>query len=153
MQLLCHSDHRSCFLREGNREERIPTLILDPAVISMYPLRASSAASTSQLRSVVRPFCTCPVRFTERSRNTIRNRNPNMATKFLRTSKPLKASYPPTELHIAVKDMSAITSRPTLINEDTCRDLVRAWGIDKIHDAVIIEPYAGTAPLRSLFRR
>jgi hypothetical protein len=52
-------------------------------------------------------------------------------------------SQPETELFAALAGKSAINHRPTLINEDSCRDLVRAWGIDKMHDAVVLEPYAG----------
>jgi len=50
---------------------------------------------------------------------------------------------PETELFAALEGKAAINHRPSLINEDSCRDLVRAWGIDKMHDAVILEPYAG----------
>lgn len=32
-----------------------------------------------------------------------------------------------------------------MINEDTARDLVREWGVDKMHDAVIVEPWAGAS--------
>ena len=52
-------------------------------------------------------------------------------------------SQPETELFAALRGKSAINHRPSLINEDSCRDLVRAWGIDKMHDAVVLEPYAG----------
>lgn len=50
---------------------------------------------------------------------------------------------PESGLFAAVAGKTAINHRPTLINQDSCRDLVRAWGIDKMHDVVVLEPYAG----------
>ena len=38
----------------------------------------------------------------------------------------------------------AIRARPTLINEESCRDLVRAWGVDRMKDVTVIDTYAGT---------
>lgn len=36
-----------------------------------------------------------------------------------------------------------IVHRPTLVNEDSARDLVRAWGIDKMHDVTVMDVYSG----------
>lgn len=62
---------------------------------------------------------------------------------LVRQPKKLPATYPQTELFRMLQSLSAITRRPTLINEDSARQLVRAWGIDKMHDVTVIDAYAG----------
>jgi transcription factor 1 len=77
--------------------------------------------------------------------------NPNSSGSIKRGNKPLNSNLPQTELFLNLVNVNAITSRPTIINEDSARDLVRAWGIDKMHDPVIIEPYAGTSIIHSSY--
>lgn len=49
-----------------------------------------------------------------------------------------------TELLKSLAATPAIRARPTLINEESCRDLVRAWGVDRMKDVTVIDTYAGT---------
>ena len=99
----------------------------------------NAIASTSRLP--LRPFCTCSPRLAGIPKG--RNRNPNTTSTFLRQAKPLNPNYPKTELHLALKDTTAITARPVLINETSCREIVKAWGVDKMEDVTIIEAYSG----------
>lgn len=71
--------------------------------------------------------------------------NPKTWTKS--SDKPLAASLPQTELFHNLRNITPITNRPVLINEDSCRDLIRGMGLDKIHDLVVIEPYSGPGGL------
>lgn len=102
--------------------------------------------STSQR---ARLFCSCAPVLAKRTadsavpsyvpkpgrKNAAKNPRPSLSPKM----------YPDTELFQALKGegITAINHRPTLVNEDSCRDLVRAWGVDKMHDVTVIEPYAG----------
>ena len=98
------------------------------------------SASRSQLRS----FCTCSTqRAISRAPAKVHQKPPKQA-------KPLKPinlapGIPRTELFVSLAEAgtAAISRRPTLVNEDAARDLVREWGIDKMHDAVVVEPFAG----------
>lgn len=45
------------------------------------------------------------------------------------------------------KRVAPISRRPVISDVDYARDVVRAWGVDKLHDAVVIEPYAGAGAL------
>lgn len=90
------------------------------------------------LPSTARLFCTSA------QAEAAARRSPNTTTGHIRKSaKVLSPHLPQTELFHELHNMGAITSRPTLINEDSARDLVRAWGVDKMHDVVVLEPYAG----------
>ncbi|KAM0748365.1 S-adenosyl-L-methionine-dependent methyltransferase [Meredithblackwellia eburnea MCA 4105] len=44
-------------------------------------------------------------------------------------------------------ELPAVSRRVTLTDPDAARDLVREWGIDKMHDAIVVEPYAGPGGL------
>jgi len=59
--------------------------------------------------------------------------------------KPLPSSLgEQTEWLKSLAATPAIRARPTLINEESCRDLVRAWGVDRMKDVTVIDTYAGT---------
>ena len=63
--------------------------------------------------------------------------------KQARLTSEIYDALPPGELRDAAKKAVPISGRPSLINMDTARDLVRAWGIDKLHDAVVLDIYTG----------
>lgn len=112
-----------------------------PAFVPVNSFPVSMQTTSRLMPPSSRAFCTCSPRqaFVKGAR-----RNPNLiAHRTKRSGKPLSTSLPQTELFHSLLDISAITSRPSLINEDTARDLVRAWGCDKMHDLVVVEPYAG----------
>lgn len=111
----------------------------------------NAIASSSRLPSPLRSFCTCNIRTAGIPKS--RNRNPNTTATFLRQAKPLNPHYPKTELHIGLKDTTAITARPVLINEESCREIVKAWGIDKMEEVTIIEAYAGSSSGEKEMRR
>ncbi|KAK4703779.1 hypothetical protein P7C70_g2443, partial [Phenoliferia sp. Uapishka_3] len=103
------------------------------------------------LRPSNRSFCTCtprqgvsqpPLKISRRPAAVHAKAKPPRVYK--RKNVDLPPGVPPTELFLSlVQGAPAISGRPTLVNEDAARDLVREWGIDKMHDAVIVEPYAG----------
>lgn len=121
----------------------------------------------SVLRPRVRSFCSCSAPRTSRSDPSVltsaqRQRSPakvlqSSAPKRVRVIKPivLPAGVPRTELFLDLADrgVAAIARRPTLVNEDAARDLVREWGVDKMHDAVVVEPFAGQSLVRRPFAR
>ncbi|GAA5868832.1 hypothetical protein JCM1840_005136 [Sporobolomyces johnsonii] len=103
------------------------------------------------LASTSRSFCSCaPARSSKVPRSA---RQTPIKTEIpqIKTPRPIPPSAPNTELFTALTTTPAIRNRPTLINEDTARDLVRAWGVDKMHDVTVIEPYAGPGGLTRAF--
>ncbi|KDE03845.1 hypothetical protein MVLG_05668 [Microbotryum lychnidis-dioicae p1A1 Lamole] len=70
---------------------------------------------------------------------------------YTRRAPVLPTSLQNHELFQAVSAMSPVRSRPTLINLDSARDVVRAWGVDKMHDVVVVEPFAGPGGLTRAF--
>lgn len=105
----------------------------------------------SVLRPRLRSFCSCSSRRVSDLTPAQQSRGPakvlQKAPKKPKPPKPvaLPAGVPHTELFLELADrgVSAIARRPTLVNEDAARDLVREWGVDKLHDAVVVEPFAG----------
>ncbi|GAA5960736.1 hypothetical protein JCM3765_007310 [Sporobolomyces pararoseus] len=69
-----------------------------------------------------------------------------------RFPKPLPLSLPQTDLLKKLSHIPAIRNRPTLINDETCRDLVRGWGVDKMGPNVtVVDTYAGVGGLTKAF--
>lgn len=104
----------------------------------------------------LRSFCTCSIRSTEAKLST--DAPPRKPTRHPAKvhQKPAKASpalkpvelgqgIPRTELFVKLAEAgsNAIARRPTLVNENAARDLVREWGIDKMHDPVVVDAFAG----------
>ncbi|GAA5907825.1 RNA polymerase specificity factor [Sporobolomyces salmoneus] len=66
--------------------------------------------------------------------------------------KPLPLSLPRSDELDFLAKVPAIRNRPTLINEESCRALVRAWGVDKMGDDVtVVDTYAGAGGLSRAF--
>ncbi|GAA6002351.1 hypothetical protein JCM10207_001077 [Rhodosporidiobolus poonsookiae] len=110
---------------------------------SPSPLRPSSQLRTLHstppaLVSVPRPARKDPPPL----KTPERVREPNPAT---------AASRPSTELFEALKKVPAVRTRPTIINEDSARELVRAWGVDRMQDVVVVDSYAGPGGLTRAF--
>ncbi|KAL8292604.1 hypothetical protein RQP46_001216 [Phenoliferia psychrophenolica] len=115
--------------------------------------------STSRATPRLRSFCTCSVRSSSESVPRVNDqRKPSRAPAKVHqkpakpasatTPKPplpLGAGVPHTELFVKLAESgtAAIPRRPTLVNETAARELVREWGIDKMHDPVIIDAFAG----------
>jgi transcription factor 1 len=60
---------------------------------------------------------------------------------------------PQTELFQRCATFPAIVHRPTLINEESARRLVRAWGLHEMKDVTVIEAYAGQSPRARVCKR
>ncbi|GAA5944919.1 RNA polymerase specificity factor [Sporobolomyces koalae] len=71
--------------------------------------------------------------------------------------KPLPLSLPQTELLKQLSKTPAIRSRPSLISDESCRELVRAWGVDRMggsgpdEGVTVIDTYAGPGGLTKAF--
>ncbi|SDA02765.1 BZ3500_MvSof-1268-A1-R1_Chr11-1g03145 [Microbotryum saponariae] len=76
---------------------------------------------------------------------------PRKRAPYTRRPPVLPTSLQNHELFKAVSAMATVRSRPTLINLDSARDVVRAWGVDKMHDVVVVEPFAGPGGLTRAF--
>ncbi|GAA6060515.1 hypothetical protein JCM10212_005596 [Sporobolomyces blumeae] len=63
----------------------------------------------------------------------------------------LSPSLPQTQLLELLGQTPGIRHRPTLINEGAARDLVRAWGVDKMQDVTVVDAYAGAGGLTRAF--
>ncbi|GAA5941654.1 hypothetical protein JCM1841_006918 [Sporobolomyces salmonicolor] len=103
------------------------------------------------LASTSRSFCSCAPAHTSKVPRSARRTPVNMEPPRIKHPKPLAPSVPKTELFTALTSTPAIRNRPTLINEDSARDLVRAWGVDQMHDVTVVEPYAGPGGLTRAF--
>ncbi|GAA5980243.1 hypothetical protein JCM5350_000885 [Sporobolomyces pararoseus] len=69
-----------------------------------------------------------------------------------RFPKPLPLSLPQTDLLKSLSHIPAIRNRPSLINDETCRDLVRGWGVDKMgSDVTVVDTYSGAGGLTRAF--
>lgn len=66
--------------------------------------------------------------------------------------KPFPPLLPRTPTSRSLERIPAIRNRPTLINGESCRDLVRAWGIDRMGENVtVVDTYAGAGKLSEAF--
>ncbi|GAA6022265.1 hypothetical protein JCM11491_001687, partial [Sporobolomyces phaffii] len=64
----------------------------------------------------------------------------------------LPASLATSPLVEFLATIPAIRNRPTLINDESCRDLVRAWGVERMGDNVtVVDTYAGAGGLSKAF--
>ncbi|GAA6042294.1 hypothetical protein JCM8097_000621 [Rhodosporidiobolus ruineniae] len=118
------------------------------------PLAAAAAGSPSSLSPSTstshRSFCSCPsLRYPSVPRPA-RAKPPSPAPR-LKRGKSFPPSAPQTELFDLLDPVPAVRSRPTLINEDSARDLVRAWGVDKMHDVTVVDCWAGPGGLTRAF--
>ncbi|ORY92394.1 S-adenosyl-L-methionine-dependent methyltransferase [Leucosporidium creatinivorum] len=106
---------------------------------------ASLSLSLRRLPSASSPrsFCICTPRSAKKAISSSPSfKDPAAATPRKHVKKP-RSAVPQTELFMGLETVPPISRRPTLINEDSARDLVRAWGIDKMHDATVLEVYPG----------
>ena len=128
----------------------------------LFLLHCPNMASSALSRSV-RGFCTCSARLQAATAQESTTLKPRRSTKpvsssssFKEPTKPnprkkrpstaketMQAKLPQTELFQGLRGTSPIAHRPTLVNEDSARDLVREWGIDKMHDVTVLEVYPG----------
>ncbi|GAA6049031.1 hypothetical protein NBRC10513_003210 [Rhodotorula toruloides] len=65
----------------------------------------------------------------------------------LAKARPLPAGAPKTELFELCRSIPALRARPTLINEDSAREIVRKWGVHKMQDVTVVDTYAGAGGL------
>lgn len=69
-----------------------------------------------------------------------------------RTPRPLPPSMPSNEVNQFLATIPGIRNRPTLINDECCRDLVRAWGVDKLgNNVTVVDTYGGAGGLTKAF--
>lgn len=61
----------------------------------------------------------------------------------LTKAKPLPPGAPKTELFELCRSIPALRARPTLINEDSAREIVRDWGVHEMQDVTVVDSYAG----------
>ncbi|BGP07928.1 hypothetical protein JCM10049v2_003773 [Rhodotorula toruloides] len=65
----------------------------------------------------------------------------------LTKAKPLPPGAPKTELFELCRSIPALRARPTLINEDSAREIVRDWGVHEMQDVTVVDSYAGAGGL------
>lgn len=65
---------------------------------------------------------------------------------ILKRPRKLPAGAPTSQLFLDLLQVSPVRARPQLINEDSARALVRAWGVDKMHDVTVVDTYSGAFP-------
>ncbi|KAK4051232.1 hypothetical protein OIV83_003054 [Microbotryomycetes sp. JL201] len=95
--------------------------------------------------------CTCRVRRNASTQAQKRERAKEAVAKRTRKKKAVPAHLPQTELFQMCANVLPISHRPSLINDNSARDLVRAWGVDKMHDVTILECYPGAGGLTRAF--
>lgn len=138
-------------LNQGHNPHSIPHLPADqPTHETASSIMFASTSAKLLTQPSKRLFCSCAPRWIQQVPGvgkeptyTPPSAKPPRKNKSANPRKKAGSTRNDTELFAAVEGKTAINHRPTLVNEDSCRDLVRAWGIDKMHDAVILEPYAG----------
>lgn len=97
--------------------------------------------------STTRSFCTCAPRLAKKVISSSPSfKDPSVPAPRKHVKKP-RNPVPQTELFLGLEGVPPISRRPTLINEDSARELVRAWGIDKMHDATVMDVYPGELPI------
>lgn len=104
----------------------------------------TTTSNNSRSNSTSRNFCNC----------TILNGTPGLQPREFNLKKqkphlkknprPLSQTLPQTSLFKSLNKVLPLSHRPTIINENTAREIVRGWGIDKMKDVVVIDAYAGT---------
>jgi hypothetical protein len=109
----------------------------------MQSLR-SLAASTSRvvLPSSRRSFCSCRPLLIKLPRSA-RSNPPTPKEPVLQKGKAVRQDAPSSELFQQLAKVPAVRNRPSLVNEDAARDLVRQWGVDKMEDVVVVDTWAG----------
>lgn len=93
--------------------------------------------------SNVRSFCNCSILkgtpgLEPRDYN-VKKQKPHLK----KNPRPLSQTLPQTTLFRSLNKVLPLSNRPTIINENTAREIVRGWGIDKMKDVVVIDAYAG----------
>ncbi|GJN89254.1 hypothetical protein Rhopal_002233-T1 [Rhodotorula paludigena] len=109
----------------------------------MHSLRAT----TSRLAACAAPP---PLRSFSTARpaliRVVRNARPtplDTTLKKLKHPRRLPDGVPKTELFTGLTETPAVRGRSTLVNEESARALVKAWGIDRMQDVTVVEAYAG----------
>ncbi|GEM07353.1 dimethyladenosine transferase [Rhodotorula toruloides] len=62
-------------------------------------------------------------------------------------ARPLPPGAPSTELFEWCRRIPALRARPTLINEESAREIVRKWGVHEMQDVTVVDSYAGAGGL------
>lgn len=65
---------------------------------------------------------------------------------ILKRPRKLPPGAPTSQLFLDLLQVSPVRARPQLINEDSARALVKAWGVDKMHDVTVVDAYSGALP-------
>lgn len=99
----------------------------------------STIASTSSSRSI----CSCQILRGTPGLQRLNFTEKKPRSYIKKTIKPLSKTLPQTELFLQLNEILPLVNRPTIINENTAREIVRGWGIDKLKDCVVIDAYAG----------
>lgn len=62
---------------------------------------------------------------------------------ILKRPRKLPPGAPDSQLFLDLLHISPVRARPQLINEDSARALVKAWGVDKMQDVTVVDAYSG----------
>ncbi|GAA5838940.1 hypothetical protein JCM11251_003743 [Rhodosporidiobolus azoricus] len=107
------------------------------------PSSRLAAASSAPHR---KGFCTCAPSFVAVSRPA-RPTPLNLNPPVLKRGGKLKPNAPDGPLARALVKVPGVRGRPSLINEQAARDLVRAWGVHEMEDVVVVDCWAGPGGL------
>ncbi|GAA5870308.1 hypothetical protein JCM3774_004637 [Rhodotorula dairenensis] len=70
---------------------------------------------------------------------------------ILKRPRKLPPGAPTSQLFLDLLQVSPVRARPQLINEDSARALVKAWGVDKMHDVTVVDTYSGPGGLAKAY--
>ncbi|GAA5946009.1 hypothetical protein JCM10213_005447 [Rhodosporidiobolus nylandii] len=123
------------------------------APLSALPRRASpsSLASPSRRAFCTSPSCSAAAGKIGKVSRPARKTPVRLEAPALKRGSSMIDGAPQTELIAALAKVPGVRARPTLVNEEAARELVRAWGVDKMHDAVVVDTWAGPGGLTRAF--
>lgn len=118
--------------------------------ILQSPRHLGHSSPRSSPSSALRPFTTTPTLSTRIPALLVNPKPLNPTPKYVRPRRlPRATALGYSELQVRCTAIPPVSKRPSLINEESARDLVRAWGIDKLNakegqgGVTVIDCYAG----------
>ncbi|GAA5878452.1 hypothetical protein JCM16303_002087 [Sporobolomyces ruberrimus] len=128
------------------------TLTLSRSISSSLRSLTSSSPPSNPPSNPSEPSPTTPSRQIGKVSRPARQKPLPTGPPVRKHPKPFPPLLPRTPTSRSLERIPAIRNRPTLINGESCRDLVRAWGIDRMGENVtVVDTYAGAGKLSEAF--